>query len=869
VVKADLQVTTNPASPLLSRDLVLDGDATSVTLHSVSLDNVPLAPSQYTLSNDKLIIPSSLFLTNAANAGTKQTFTLSTVASIVPEDNTQLSGFYKSNTMYCSQCEAEGFRRITYFPDRPDNMATFSSVTITADKNKYPVLLSNGNLISKSSPSSDSDSSTRHSATWSDPFPKPAYLFAIVVGDLKSISSSYKTMSGRDVHLEIFSEPANVNKLDYAMDSLKKSMLWDEEKYGLEYDLDIFNVVAVNDFNMGAMENKGLNVFNTAYVLADQKTASDTDYARVEGVIGHEYFHNWTGNRVTCRDWFQLTLKEGLTVFRDQQFSGDMNSNSVQRIQDVAGLRGAQFREDGGPMSHPIRPESYIAMDNFYTSTVYSKGAEVIRMYHTLLGADGFRKGMDLYFERHDGSAVTCDDFRAAMSDANGRDLTQFERWYTQSGTPTVSYTSSYDPTTSSFSVTFSQSTPTQPSNEPFHIPISFGIIDSGTGTELLTTRIIELTKETASFNFPLPPSSLSGKPIPSILRGFSAPVKLVNNNADENQEETLSTLAAYDTDGFNRWESGQKLFSAFIFKHFDAADSDTCSSDESLSNVFKSFSQVLSSDTGDNAIKAYSLALPSEAALSEEMTVIDPTKLRQARGALKKKLAAKFALPLKQIYEKLTEEVESAEFKVDSESVGRRMLRNVCLDYICSSKDGASAELAHEHYHKANCMTDRLAALTTLCGFEDASDGAATRDAVLADFLREADGDALVVNKWFTCQATSSKKDVLGDVKTLTAHPEFTLKNPNRVRSLVSAFTTNLAAFHRPDGEGYAFVADMVKQLDKINPQVASRLVGSLITFKRYDENRATLMKNELEGISKEEGLSNDVFEIVGKALK
>ncbi|GMH61857.1 hypothetical protein TrRE_jg12275, partial [Triparma retinervis] len=782
-----------------------------------------------------------------------------------PEDNTQLSGFYKSGPMYCSQCEAEGFRRITYYPDRPDNMATFKSVRITADKAKYPVLLSNGNLIK---PAEDVGGG-KHSATWSDPFPKPSYLFAIVVGDLGSISDSFTTSSGRKVHLEIFSEKENVDKLDYAMESLKNSMKWDEDKFGLEYDLDIYNVVAVNDFNMGAMENKGLNVFNTAYVLADQKTASDGDYERVEGVIGHEYFHNWTGNRVTCRDWFQLTLKEGLTVFRDQEFSGDLGSNDVTRIENVRGLRGRQFAEDSGPMSHPIRPESYIAMDNFYTATVYSKGAEVIRMYQTLLTPEGFRKGMDLYFERHDGSAVTCDDFRAAMADANGVNLDQFENWYLQNGTPTLSYSSSYDPSTSTFTLTLTQSSPTNPSNKPFHIPVSFGIIDSSSGEELLPTEVLELKEESSAFTFKL--SNVAGNPVPSILRGFSAPVKLINENVDEATSQ-LQTLAAYDTDGFNRWEAGQKIFSSAIFAELD----ENCDS-EALDAVLTTFQQSLTSDKlGDDSIRAYNLMLPTEGSLAEDLETIEPVKLREARGTIKKHVAKKFKPQFQALYTKLTDEMKGVPFAVDSKSIGRRRLRNVCLDFITTTVDRsdedevlANAKVAHSHYRAANTMTDKLAAMSILSNVYGCAEAEALRDEVLTHFFEEAAGDALVINKWFSVQASSTKPDVLDDVKKLMDHPEFNIKNPNRCRALVSVFTANSAAFHAEDGSGYDFITDVIKELDPLNPQVASRMCGSLIQHKRYDAGRGKMMVEKLKLIKDFDGLSPDSFEVVSRGLK
>ncbi|GMH88628.1 hypothetical protein TrVE_jg3264 [Triparma verrucosa] len=856
IVKSTLSVVKNEGSTVEKGDLILDGDDSSVKLKEIYLDGEKLnSGSDYTLTSSQLIVHSSCFTG-------KSSFKLETTVSIVPEDNTQLSGFYKSGSMYCSQCEAEGFRRITYYPDRPDNMAKFTHVKITADADSYPILLSNGNLVS----TTEKDGEGRHSAVWEDPFPKPSYLFAVVVGDLGSIKDSYTTTSGRNVHLEIFSEKENVGKLDYAMESLKNSMKWDEDKFGLEYDLDIYNVVAVNDFNMGAMENKGLNVFNTAYVLADQKTATDGDFERVEGVIGHEYFHNWTGNRVTCRDWFQLTLKEGLTVFRDQEFSGDMGSNDVTRIENVKGLRGRQFAEDAGPMSHPIRPESYVAIDNFYTATVYSKGAEVIRMYNTILGEAGFRKGMDLYFERHDGSAATCDDFRAAMADANEADLEQFSRWYTQKGTPTVKYSSSYDPSTSTFTLDLSQHTASAPDNEPFHIPVAFGVIDSETGAELVESQVLHFKEASKSFEFKLS-SDPKGTAVPSVMRGFSAPVKIVSEASPATQKTDLLTLAAYDTDGFNRWEAGQKLYAEAIFTQL-AGD------DVNLDGVYQAFEQTLTSPKiSDDSIRAYGLMLPSESGLAEDMDIIDPIGLHDARTAIKKKLARKFQAGVAKLYDRLTKEMSGAPFEVNSKAVGKRRLRNTCLDYACANKDTdeeviASAQLAHKHYFEANCMTDQVAAMSILSNVHGVPEAEKLRDEVLSKFFDDANGDALVLNKWFTIQAVSSKPDVLEDVISLTSHPEFTMTNPNRCRSLIGAFTANSAAFHAEDGAGYKFIGEKIGILDAMNPQIASRMVGCLISFKRYDENRATKMRAELSKILEIEGLSPDTFEIVSKAL-
>ncbi|CAB9512723.1 Puromycin-sensitive aminopeptidase [Seminavis robusta] len=825
-------------------DLVLDGDESCVKLMSVSIDGKELEKGkEYDLEPQKMIIKSPA-------PGT----VLKTVVEIVPEENTQLSGLYKSGPMYCSQCEAMGFRRITYYPDRPDNMAVFENIRLEADEKDYPVLLSNGNLVD-----SGKLENGRHFASWSDPFPKPSYLFAAVVGNLGYIEDTYTTTSGREVKLGVYSEKENVDKLHYAMDSLKRSMKWDEDKFGLEYDLDLYNIVAVESFNMGAMENKGLNVFNTAYVLADKDTASDADFERVEGVIGHEYFHNWTGNRVTCRDWFQLTLKEGLTVFRDQEFSGDMNSNAVKRIEDVRMVRARQFAEDAGPMAHPIRPESYISMDNFYTATVYVKGAEVIRMYNTLLGTEGFRKGMDLYFERHDGTGVTCDDFLQAMADANDVDLSQFSLWYSTPGTPTVKYSSAYDASTGVFSLTLEQESK---SDKPLHIPVSVGLMDKESGEEVVPTTVLDLKESKQTFEF-----NVKGDVVPSILRDFSAPVKLMPDSGAVD-EEALAFLAAEDTDGFNRWEAGQRLYTSSIFQNMNGKESE-----KTLQYVFDAFERTLKGEKLDDySIQAYALLLPTEATLSEEMEIIDPTAIHKARGAVKQKIARKFQNEISAKYEELSGLVEAdGELSVDAKSIGLRRLRNVMLEYLCSIKETpeeqkAAAELAKKHFENASGMTDKMAALSALASME--GKGTEARDWALQKFYDDADGYSLVVDKWFSVQALANLPDVLDRVKKLTKHPDFTLEVPNRCRSLVSVFTMNAPAFHNPSGEGYKFIGELLVELDKLNPQVSSRLASSLIRWRRYDEKLGALMKAELEKLKAMKPISEDLYEIVSKAL-
>eukprot|EP00934_Nitzschia_sp_Nitz4_P007573 Nitzschia sp. Nitz4//scaffold32_size149145//97471//100716//NITZ4_002890-RA/size149145-augustus-gene-0.41-mRNA-1//1//CDS//3329548102//7563//frame0 len=848
-VTAKLFLQANSKYTGTSNQLVLDGDETSVKLLQVELNDQPLQPG-----TDFELLPGKLILKNPISGSV-----LKTIVEIVPEENTQLSGLYKSGSMYCTQCEAMGFRRITYYPDRPDNMATFEQVRLEADKNDYPVLLANGNLMDQGDATTDP---SRHYAVWTDPFPKPSYLFCCVAGKLGVIRDTYTTQpSGRPVSLQIFSEPHNVHKLDYAMESLKRSMKWDEDTFGLEYDLDMYNIVAVDDFNMGAMENKGLNVFNTAYVLADQQTATDEDFERVEGVIGHEYFHNWTGNRVTCRDWFQLTLKEGLTVFRDQEFSGDMNSKAVNRIENVRVVRARQFAEDAGPMSHPIRPDSYISMDNFYTSTVYEKGSEVIRMYHTLLGRDGFRKGMDLYFERHDGQAVTCDDFLAAMADANDKDLSQFARWYSTSGTPTVTYSSTFSD--GKFTLELSQESR---SADPLLIPVSVGLLDKQSGKEVMPTTVLELREKTQVFEF----DGLEGDVVPSILRQFSAPVKLLAAGGSEN-EKNLAFLAANDSDGFNKWEAGQKLYTLGIFQEMKSGLEDTTF--EHVLGVFKSLLE--DKDSTDFSIIAYGLMLPSETTLAEMVTdeFVDPLAIRKARKSLKERLARECTAELLSRYQQLTDELnqEGEEFKVDAESIGRRRLRNALLDYLCSVRATAdeqtsAAQLAISHFENAIGMTDKMGALTALASMD--GEARRFREEALAAFYNEANGDPLVLNKWFTVQALADVPDVIENVKKLQSHPDFTLKNPNRCRSLLGAFAMN-AAFHEVGGAGYELLGDALQKLDKLNPQISSRLGTSLVQWRKYSPEQGAMMKAQLEKLSSMDNISEDLFEIVSRGLK
>eukprot|EP00438_Fugacium_kawagutii_P027524 Skav213239 [mRNA] locus=scaffold5440:48492:50768:+ [translate_table: standard] len=755
--------------------------------------------------------------------------------------------------MYCTQMEAEGFRRFTYHLDRPDVMSKFTSVRLEADEAKCPILLSNGNRTDFGKLEGG-----RHFAVWSDPFAKPSYLFAVVAGDLASIQDEFITKSGRKVHLEIFAAKEDKDKLWHAMRSLQKSMKWDEERFGLEYDLDIYNIVAVKDFNMGAMENKSLNVFNTSLTLAREDTATDDDYERIEGVIGHEYFHNWTGNRVTCRDWFQLTLKEGLTVYRDQEFSSDMGSRARKRIEDVRLLRAAQFPEDNGPMSHPIRPEKYAAVDNFYTATVYRKGAEVIRMYETLLGRDGFRKGMDLYFERHDGNAVTCDDFRSAMQDANGRDLSQFERWYLQAGTPTLKATDSWDAETATYALTLSQTVPDTPGQKdklPMQIPVRLGLLDPESGKELMGDTVLELCEASQTFELKLE-KTCSSKPVPSLLRGFSAPVKLEYDYSDED----LSLLAGFDTDSLNRWEAMQRLGSKAVFDAFEAEDINCFQPDAMLLDAIRRILHDADDLSADLSLIAYALILPTESTLLQEAKPpIDPIRLHDARNRVRKVIATDLELDMRQRYDELTPK-DDEKYVIDGPSASKRRLRNVLLAYLAMSGDAKAAELCSEHFKTAKGMTDKLAALSCLCNMPESDEAKEAID----QFLADAKGDANVVDKWFASQARADVDDLLPRVKKLMEHPEFSLKNPNRLRSVVSVFLFS-PQFHSADGSGYDFAVEIIPKVDALNPRVAARLANAFRTWRLLDEKRQKMILERLADLSKA-GLSKDAAEIVSK---
>lgn len=807
---------------------------------------------------------------------TPDVFELTIESACNPAGNTTLSGLYVSSGNFFTQCEAEGFRRITYFLDRPDVMATYT-VTLRADKAAYPVLLSNGNLVEEGELADG-----RHFAKWEDPFKKPSYLFALVAGKLVALEERIRTGSGKDKLLQVWVEPQDLDKTRHAMDSLIHSIRWDEERFGLELDLDRFMIVAVSDFNMGAMENKGLNIFNTKYVLANQETATDTDFANVEAVVGHEYFHNWTGNRVTCRDWFQLSLKEGLTVFRDQEFSADMQggatdetARAVKRIEDVRVLRQMQFAEDAGPMAHPVRPESYVEINNFYTMTVYEKGAEVVRMYQTLFGREGFRRGMDLYFKRHDGQAVTCDDFRHAMADANGRDLAQFERWYSQAGTPRVSVRAAYDATARRYSLTLEQSygdaapAARETQTGPLLIPFAIGLIGrdgedmalrlEGEAAASGTTRILELTEQEQTFTF----VDVKEAPLPSLARNFSAPVIVEYDYTNDD----LAFLLAHDSDPFNRWEAGQRLATRELLTLAGrAAAGQPLALDDS---TIAAFARVLSDEALSPAFRELAMMLPSEAYLAEQMEQADPAAVHAARQFARKHLATALKSEWIAIYQR---HATPGTYEPTSQAAGHRALKNLALAYLAELDEPAEAiALASAQYDGANNMTDRAAALAALLSASATSAGEGAAQQALDDFYRRFEKEPLVIDKWFALQATqrgSAKRRVIDIVRKLMAHPAFTLRNPNRARSLIFSFcAANPAQFHAADGSGYAFWAEQVIALDALNPQVAARLARSLELWRRYTPALRERMRATLEQVATQVK-SRDVKEIVEKAL-
>ncbi|NUX57267.1 aminopeptidase N [Paraburkholderia youngii] len=861
VVRNTMRVRRNPDA---SRAAHLELMGEQLEFVSAEIDGKPFAnahPHEHGLLLDNVPDSFELTLTSICN----------------PAENTTLSGLYVSSGNFFTQCEAEGFRRITYFLDRPDVMASFT-VTLRASKTDYPVLLSNGNLLEEGDLPDG-----RHFARWEDPFKKPSYLFALVAGKLVALEERVKTGSGKEKLLQVWVEPHDLDKTRHAMDSLIHSIRWDEERFGLELDLDRFMIVAVGDFNMGAMENKGLNIFNTKYVLANPETATDTDFANIEAVVGHEYFHNWTGNRVTCRDWFQLSLKEGLTVFRDQEFSADMAggasdeaARATKRIEDVRVLRQLQFAEDAGPMAHPVRPESYVEINNFYTMTVYEKGSEVVRMYQTLFGRDGFRKGMDLYFKRHDGQAVTCDDFRHALADANGRDLAQFERWYSQAGTPRVSVRAHYDAAQQRYSVTLRQGygdavpAARETQKGPLLIPFAIGLIgkdgrdlplqlDGEAKASESTTRVLEFAQTEQTFTF----VNVGQEPLPSLLRNFSAPVIVEYDYT----AEQLAFLLAHDSDPFNRWEAGQRLATRELLAL--AARAATGAALQLDDSVVAAFARVLTDETLSPAFRELALMLPSEAYLAEQMAESNPAAVHAARQFVRKRLANALRDDWLKVYE---QHRTPGAYEATPEAAGHRALKNLALSYLTELDDSADAvRLASAQYEAANNMTDRAAALSALLNAAAPQGGSPEAQHALDDFYRRFEKEPLVIDKWFALQATQrggAQHPVIDTVRKLMTHPAFNLKNPNRARSLIFSFcAANPAQFHAADGSGYAFWAEQVIALDALNPQVAARLARSLELWRRFTPALRDSMRAALEKVAAQVK-SRDVREIVEKAL-
>ncbi len=813
--------------------LVLNGE--ELLLKSIIINGKKLNATDYTLESDLLKIHD-----------VPADFTLEIENTINPEANKTLDGLYKSGSIFCTQNEPEGFRRITYYIDRPDNMAKFTT-KIIADKLLYPVLLSNGNPIARG----ELDNG-QHFVTWEDPFKKPSYLYALVAGDLGSIKDTYKTSSGRTIALEIYCDKGNENKCHFAMESLKKSMKWDEDRFGLEYDLDIYMIVAVDAFNMGAMENKGLNIFNSAYVLADQKSATDSNFYGIESVIGHEYFHNWTGNRVTCRDWFQLTLKEGLTVFRDQEFSADMNSRNVERIQSVLGLRAAQFAEDAGPTSHPIKPETYMEINNFYTSTIYEKGAEVIRMIQTLLGVDGFRKGMDKYFELFDGQAVRTEDFIHAMSVANNHfDFTQFKNWYKQNGTPLLHATTKFDSDKKQFTLNLKQSLPANAKAEalPYHMPIRVGLIGAD-GSDLVN-KVLELKEFSQDFIF----DNIATKPIASINRDFSAPVKLSSDLSFDDQ----IFLMANDSDAFNRFEAAQVVSLKILLGLVESArKNETLTLDP---KYIAAFGKILNDNSIDEAFKALSMTLPAEGIIHQEQEVIYYPETLIAREFVKKPLAAAHHETLAKLYHSVN---LGGVYKLDPKSMGQRDLKNKCLDLLSTINNESYQLLAATQYNQASNMTDELGALSVLV-----HSNSKEKINALETFYKKWNSETLVIQKWLGVQATNCDDSTYETLIKLEKDKVYDRTIPNLVRSLLGQFVaTNKVQFNHPSGRGYKLVTDRLLELDKLNPQIASRLASGFKDYKRTPMSLQNLMKPELERIIKTEGLSKNVFEIVSKIL-
>jgi len=842
-VIATLALEPNPEAA--AAPLVLDGDGLSLV--SLKIDGAALPAENYIATPDKLTIPQV----------PNRPFTLEIETLVDPTANSQLSGLYRSSGTYCTQCEAEGFRRITYFPDRPDVMAVYTT-RIEADKAEAPVLLANGNLVD-----SGDLPGGRHFAVWNDPHPKPSYLFAMVGGKLGHVEDKFVTMSGREVVLRIYVEPGKESRCGYAMDALKRSMRWDETAFGREYDLDIFMIVAVSDFNMGAMENKGLNVFNDKYVLATPETATDTDFAQIEAVIAHEYFHNWTGNRITCRDWFQLCLKEGLTVFRDQEFSSDMRSRPVKRISDVRNLRATQFIEDSGPLAHPVRPELYKEINNFYTTTIYEKGSEVVRMVHTLLGPEKFREGMDLYFQRHDGHAATVEQFIQCFADVSSRDMTQFKLWYSQAGTPEVKVTTRFHAARNIFSVECQQSlapTPNQPTKAPMVIPLVAGLVGKD-GRDLpmvlangkpVERGVLELSEPSHTFEF----AGITERPVLSINRGFSAPIKLTTDLGAND----LDFLAAHDADAFNRWQALQTVSTQLLIDNVAAIRGGKAPrSDDKL---LAAMAAILDDGELEPAFVALALVPPGEGDIAREIgRDIDPDAIFQARKALRGDIGERLGAALTAAYDRLT---ITGPYSPDAKDAGKRVLRNVALDLLAATGKSEAIARAARQYDSADNMTDRMAALATL-SLHDVAD----RDRVIADFYVRFSNDPLVIDKWFVLQATIPQPGTLAKVRELTGHPAFSFANPNRVRSLIGAFAqSNPTQFNRADGAGYDFIAETILGLDPKNPQLAARMATAFRTWRTLETGRRAKAEAALTRIKSVPNLSRDLSDIVERAL-
>lgn len=843
-VVSQLTLRRNPNAADSDAPLFLNGH--NLTLIALAMNGIPLSQDAFDLTEEGLTI-----------ADAPEALTLTIETRINPKENTELLGLYLSSGNYCTQCEAEGFRRITYYPDRPDVMAKFTT-TIRGDKKTLPHMLSNGNPTLEGV-----DENGLDFISWEDPFRKPAYLFALVAGDLAFIEDRFKTVSGKDVTLRIYTEHGKESKAGHAMEALKISMKWDEEAFGREYDLDLFNIVAVSDFTMGAMENKSLNIFNDKYILADPRTATDVDYDHIEGVVAHEYFHNWTGNRITCQNWFNLTLKEGLTVYRDQEFSADVRSRAVKRIGDVQRLRAGQFREDAGSMAHPIRPDSYQEIDNFYSATVYEKGAEIIRMQEKLVGKETFRKGMDIYFDRHDGQAVTCEDFLQAIEDGSGKDLTQFRLWYAQAGTPEITATGNYDADACTYTVTFAQDipdTPGQTQKKPMLIPMEIGLVDKdGADMPLLlvgeegsapTSRVLELTKDTQSFIF----EDIKEAPVLSVNRGFGAPVKMTVNYSDAD----YAHLMAHDSDPFARWEAGQQYATQKILAivaNLKAGKEPTVPQ-----SLVRALGTILQDKTIDDAFKAEALVLPTRAYLGDQMDIIDIDAIKKARNIVRTAFAETYRDDILKLY---ADKSTDTPFAPTADQAGQRALRNACLGYMALLQhDTDLQDMVAAHYAQASNMTDKMAALGTMVHthhFET--------DAMLEDFYETYRDDQLVVNKWLALHASVPAIETTEKVKSMMQHESFSIKNPNKVYALLGGYVANMDAFHDDSGAGYRFLGACIEELDALNPTVAARFAPPLTRFNRYDSTRSALMKQEVKRLLSASP-SKNVREILQKSI-